>query len=82
MAVEQTTGEKLRLFIEAYGVGVRAGVLTPNLDDEKAVREMFGLPIPNDSVVASWAKTDGVRSPITVAAAVQEVDNTKPTVRP
>ncbi len=60
---------KLRSFVEAIGVAVRAGVLTPSEDDEKYVREYFGLPVMNESVKADWKKTEGARSPITIAAA-------------
>jgi len=59
---------KLRSFVEAIGVAVRAGVLTPSEDDEKYVREYFGLPVMNESVKADWKKTEGARSPITIAA--------------
>jgi hypothetical protein len=61
--------EKLRTFIESAATAVRAGLLTPSADDEKFVREYFGLPPMNADVVADWAKTEGARSPITIAAA-------------
>lgn len=60
---------KLRAFVEAVGVAVRAGVLTPSVDDEVFVREYFGLPAMNADVIADWKKTEGARSPITIAAA-------------
>jgi len=59
--------DSLRVFAEAYGIAVRAGVLTPNIDDEKAVRKLFGLPEVTKEVVADWAKTSGTRQPITLA---------------
>lgn len=70
--------QMLRDFAETYGIAVRAGLITPNLDDERAARMMFGLPPPNESVVSEWGRTKGVRAPITLAggasgqAAVQE----------
>ena len=52
--------------IEAYGVGVRAGILTPCLEDENAFRKMLGLnPAPN-TVVDAWAAQGGTRAPITL----------------
>ena len=72
MAEVMSKQDKLKAFADAYGVAVRAGVLTPNLDDEKAIREMFGLPAPNADVIKSWADSDGVRFPITLAQGLQD----------
>ena len=55
-------------FAEAYGIGVRAGSITPNLGDEQVLRERFGLPAPDDAVVQAWEKDGGARSPITLAS--------------
>jgi hypothetical protein len=63
---------KLSAFVEAIGVAVRAGVLTPSLDDEVYIRKYFGLPDANSDVIADWKKTEGARSPITIAAAEAE----------
>jgi hypothetical protein len=63
-----SNSEKMRVFAEAYGVMVRAGVMTPNIDDEIAIREIFGLPPVNDAVKADWKRTKGTRQPITIAA--------------
>ncbi len=57
---------KLAALLEAYGVGVRAGVITPCLEDEAEFRLRMGLPPPSPSVVAYWKTTDGVRKPITL----------------
>jgi len=69
----QIDAQKLRLYSEAYGIAVRAGVITPNRDDEAHFRNMFGLPKLNNEVDASWDDSDGVRAPITLAKGVQEV---------
>jgi hypothetical protein len=61
------TAQNLKTFADAYGIAVRAGVLTPNLEDEKAVRKMFGLPDASPEVVAEWSRTKGVRLPITLS---------------
>jgi len=60
--------------MEAYGIAVRAGVLTPQLPDEVAVRKLFGLPAPSADVASDWKRTDGVRKPITIAK--EEEENT------
>lgn len=59
---------KLRQYCEALGIAVRAGVLTPSVDDEEYVRKFFDLPPMNAEVLADWKKTGGARSPITIAA--------------
>lgn len=57
---------KLKDLIEVYGVGVRAGLLTPCLEDENAFREMLGLDPAPASVVQAWNDQGGVRIPITL----------------
>lgn len=64
----------LREFAESYGVAVRAGLITPNIDDENHARELFGLPPANESVVAEWKRTDGVRAPITISGGTSQND--------
>jgi len=56
----------LKGYCDAYGVAVRAGLLTPNPDDEAFVRKMFGLPEMNVDVRRSWQEAGGTRSPITI----------------
>jgi hypothetical protein len=58
---------KLRTLVETYGIAVRAGVVTPTLDDEIKMRELIGLPPITAAVRASWAETGGIRQPITLA---------------
>lgn len=52
---------------DAYGICVRAGVVTPQLADEKALRLRLGLPAASDDVHRAWAEDGGVRRPITIA---------------
>jgi len=61
--------ENLKAVLDAYGVAVRAGVITPSIDDEVAFREKLGLPALSEDARADWAKTDNVRKPITLAGA-------------
>lgn len=66
MALEVKSVTNLKELLEAYGIGVRAGVITPCLQDENAFRKIMGLdPAPPD-VVADWTLSDGVRRPITL----------------
>jgi hypothetical protein len=54
-------------WIDLYGVGVRAGVITPQISDEAFIRAKLGLPEMSDAAKTSWAKTNGVRQPITLS---------------
>ena len=58
--------EKLKDLLEAYGVGVRAGVLTPCIDDENAFREMLGLDPAPAAVSKAWEDQGGIRIPVTL----------------
>lgn len=60
--------KQMRDELDAYGVGVRAGVLTPNAEDEKFFRAKFGLPVMSADVLAAWQKDGNVRKPITLAS--------------
>lgn len=56
----------VRGLIDAYGIGVRAGVITPVLEDETMMRAMAGLPGVNTQITDAWTKDGGVRKPITL----------------
>ena len=58
---------KLRIWIDSYGVAVRAGVVTPCSTDEAYIRKMFGLPEMPEEVIANWDK-DPIRQPITLVS--------------
>lgn len=58
--------EKLRMEVEAYGIGVRGGALTPSITDEDHFRERMGLPALTEEARESWGKEDNVRRPITL----------------
>ena len=58
--------DKMRVLLDAYGIGVRGGVITPCIEDENEFRRMMGLPDAPESVIAEWARTKGVRLPITL----------------
>ena len=58
--------ETLKAKFDSYGVGVRAGALTPMTDDEAAFREVAGLPKMSKDVARSWKEDKGTRRPITI----------------
>lgn len=58
--------KKLRDLLETYGAGVRAGVITPCLQDENAFREMLGLQQAPSDVVTAWNAQGGIRTPVTL----------------
>jgi hypothetical protein len=59
--------DALAKLLEAYATGVRGGVLTPCLEDEEEFRAMLGLKPASENVKADWAKSSGVRAPITLS---------------
>ena len=44
---EDSENVDIKQKIEAYGIGVRGGTITPQEDDEKYFRESLELPNPN-----------------------------------
>lgn len=78
MAVEKDKLDKMRHLAEAYGVCVRAGLITPCLQDENAFRVMLGLDPAPAEVVADWSKSDGVRRPVTLARPQDTTDEGAP----
>jgi hypothetical protein len=75
---------KLRSLVETYGIAVRAGAVTPCLEDEKYFREMMDLPEISSGIISDWEKTQNIRRPITLAKdeepkpQVEELENQKP----
>lgn len=53
--------------INAYGIAVRAGSVTPQSQDEMHLREIMGLPEMSPEAKAAWAKSNNVRTPITLS---------------
>jgi hypothetical protein len=66
MALKQEQAAVVRTLLDSYGVGVRAGVLTPCLEDENWFRKLIGLAPASAQVVADWKKTNGIRKPNTL----------------
>ena len=57
---------QLTSFINAYGTAVRAGVVTPCVEDENYIRQLMDLPDMPQSVRKEWESTGGIRKPITL----------------
>lgn len=53
--------------INAYGIAVRAGSVTPQSQDEEHLREIMGLPEMSPEAKAAWTKSNNVRTPITLS---------------
>ena len=51
---------------DTYGVGVRAGMVTPQRNDEETFREKAGLPAMTAEAEAAWEEDGGIRRPITL----------------
>ena len=52
--------------LDAYGTGVRAGTVTPQVADELAFREKFNLPKMSQEAIGLWQNQGNVRQPITL----------------
>lgn len=84
-AISQLDGkespETVRTELDTYGIGVRASVITPNIEDEEVVRRKAGLPPMNENVKEAWRMEGGIRRPITVQQDDEVLAQT-PNVRP
>ncbi|MBY5873731.1 phage portal protein [Rhizobium leguminosarum] len=76
-ADEDITGK-----LNSYGVAVRAGVITPQIDDETAFRQKLGLPGMSSSVKGLWDQQQGYRLPVTLAGAGAAVGGDDPVSDP
>jgi hypothetical protein len=65
--------------LEAYGAGVRAGVLTPCLEDENEFRAMLGLKAAPANVERVWKDQGGTRAPVTLQRPKDIADTEQPT---
>jgi lambda family phage portal protein len=61
-----TDFETLKMTMDTYGIGVRAGTITPQTPDEEFFRGELGLPSLSSDASAAWSKDKGVRRPITI----------------
>lgn len=70
--------EDLGEIFNSYGVGVRAGAITPQIEDEQLFRIKLGLPAVGNEVKEAWNEDGGIRRPITVKSQLEkeiEIEN-------
>lgn len=58
--------EEVKALADSFGVGVRAGTITPTIDDENFMRSKLGLPPVTEAARKAWSKDGGTRRPITL----------------
>lgn len=66
--------EEVQRLLEVYGTAVRSGGVTPNINDEAALRKMMNLPDMNNDVRQGWIDERGVRKPTTLKNPSQNVE--------
>jgi lambda family phage portal protein len=71
------TSSPVKETLDAYGVAVRAGVITPNIEDEKAMRDQMHLPPVSPEVEEEWTQSP-TRAPITLSGALQGAEESAP----
>ena len=65
-ALTETQGTDVKQIMDAFGVGVRAGVITPTKSDEEYFRNLLQVAEVNAEVDESWQEDGGYRRPITL----------------
>jgi lambda family phage portal protein len=58
---------------ENYGTAVRAGAITPQVQDEEDFRVRMGLPAVSDDARNAWEEDGGARRPITLQSKKDQV---------
>ena len=66
--------EEVQRLLDVYGTAVRAGGVTPNIEDEAALRRMMNLPQINGDVRQGWIDEKGVRKPTTLKSPKDNVE--------
>lgn len=66
--------ESLKAKFDSYGVGVRAGSITPQTADEIAFRKDASLPEMSPAAAENWKDSDGVRRPTTLKSPAEVED--------
>lgn len=70
--------EVAQRYADTYGIAVRSGSITPQVEDEEAFRSQFGFPAMSKAARAKWKKDGDTRQPITL----KDVNDTKPAAPP
>jgi hypothetical protein len=63
-STDQTSSDRSKS--EEYGVAVRAGAVTPQIEDEEKFRSELDLPEMSDDAKRAWKEDKGIRRPITL----------------
>ena len=66
VAAVAAAGPDLKSQIDAFGIAVRAGAVTPTPDDEAHFRKLAGLPDLRSEGVEAWQEEGNIRRPITL----------------
>lgn len=59
------------LDLNSLGIAVRSGFITPQSEDETAIRKALKLPEPSDAVTSMWDAQGGVRQPVTLKSGAE-----------
>lgn len=70
----QSGGDGGNLDLENYGRAVRAGTVTPQIEDEEQVRKVIGLPPMSDAAKELWDAQGLVRQPITLQSGEEAME--------
>lgn len=57
--------------VDTYGIAVRAGILTPQVEDEQALRQSLSLPPLSAAATALWSVQGNVRQPVTLKSGAE-----------
>ena len=70
--IASSTVPTMELDADKYGVAVRAGAITPQIEDEETFRTQFGLPAMSKDGMELWKTQNNVRQPVTLKAASEQ----------
>lgn len=79
---ETSETDEIKARMDSYGVGVRAGAITPTVEDEEHFRSEAGLPPLSSAARSTWSKEDNVRRPITLTPPGGEQAAPRPGAQP
>jgi len=62
----EVSSQSVKETADAYGTAVRAGSITPNIEDETFFRETLGINPPNEFTNKAWREDGNFRRPVTL----------------
>lgn len=57
--------------MNAFGIAVRSGFITPQVEDEPVLRATLGLPELGNAASRLWETQGGVRQPVTLKSGAE-----------